>query len=148
MSYDDYDYDYDAAYEARMDAKADYEQDMAMEKSRAYKYNCGGFASYHGPCGASDCGSCRNGAPPWEEDEEEQSTQRSKLVIARKARGSILPGDCVRITTGFHFVKDGPRTGYFKYERLVGYGPGHADKAGQGSWPKGREFAPTELVAV
>lgn len=153
MSYDDYDYENDAAYEARMDAKADYEQDMATEKSHTYKYNCGGRANYSGPCGASDCGSCRNGAPPWEQDEdededEEQSTQVSKLVIARKARGRILPGDCVRITSGFTYVEDGPRTGYFKSESLVGYGPGHPDKAGKGTWPKGREFTPTEAVAV
>ena len=74
-----------------------------------------------------------------DEQEEELATRQSKLVIARKARGHILPGDCVRVTTGFSYKKNGPRTGYFKYEVRVGYGPGHGDKAGQGSWPKGRE---------
>jgi hypothetical protein len=138
-----HDYEDDSAYEARMDARAEYADEIAEERSRTYKYHCGGFASYSGPCGASDCGSCRNGAPPWEdeeEDDEERSVQRTKLVIARKARGHILPGDCVRVTSGFSYLKDGPRTGYFRHESLVGYGPGHSDKAGQGKWPKGREF--------
>jgi len=73
-----------------------------------------------------------------------------KLVIARKARGNILPGDCVQVTTGFSYEKDGPRTGYFRSERLVGFGPGHTGDpvfgslVGQGTWPKGREFTPTE----
>lgn len=52
------------------DAKAEYAAEMAEQKRRTYKYNCGGFASYHGPCGASDCGSCRNGPPPWEEEDD------------------------------------------------------------------------------
>lgn len=142
----------DEEYDRRMDLRDEYAAEMAEEKNRTYKYNCGGFSNYTGPCGASDCGSCRNGTPPWEEEEEdeEQTVSRSKLVIARKARGDILPGDCVQVTTGFSYEKDGPRTGYFKREELVGFGPGHigdpvwGSLVGQGTWPKGREFTPTE----
>jgi hypothetical protein len=144
----DYDYEDDARYEARMDARDEY----AEEKSHTYKYNCGGLSNYSGPCGASDCGSCRNGAPPWEEEDEEDEEQKNvssvKLVIARKARGSILPGDCVRVTSGFTYIEDGPRTGYYRSEALVGFGPGHigdpvfGSLVGQGTWPKGREYKP------
>ena len=64
-------YEHDEDYELRMDAKADYYNDMAFEASPSYKYHCGGHANYSGPCGASDCGDCRNGAPPWEEEEDQ-----------------------------------------------------------------------------
>lgn len=149
MSYEDYE----------EDNRAEYAQEMYEDKRQTYKYHCGGFSNYSGPCGASDCGSCRNGTPPWEEDEgkdegEKQTTSRSKLVIARKARGNILPGDCVRITSGFSYIEDGPRTGYFKWERLVGFGPGHigdpvfGSLVGQGTWPKGRKFIPTKKPEV
>lgn len=50
----------------------DYEDNMddlrrELRNYKTYKYNCGDRT-----CGAPDCGSCRNGPPPWEEDEEEE----------------------------------------------------------------------------
>lgn len=78
------------------------------------------------------------------QEAEERVAERTRLVIARKARidsayhrGSILPGDCVRVTTGFTYIPGGPRTGYYRREKLVGYGPGHGAKAGEGYWPVG-----------
>lgn len=94
-------------------------------------------------CGAYDCRACYGSAAESygydEEEEEELETTSTRYVVARKARGRILPGDLVRVTSGFSYEKDGPRTGYFRYETLVGYGPGHgSEKMGSGYWsPRG-----------
>lgn len=113
------------------DARAEYAAEMAEEKRRTYKYNCGGFASYYGPCGASDCGSCRNGPPPWEEEEEEEEhdvrtvriviarAPRSEAGRARREKNGIKPGDKIRVVSGFSYVEGGPRTGYYRYETLI-----------------------------
>lgn len=63
----------DARYEARMDAKRD------ESAQPTYFYNCGGPRAYDGPCGTPDCGYCRNGEMPYDdededEDEDEEST--------------------------------------------------------------------------
>jgi hypothetical protein len=62
-----------------------------------------------------------------------------KFVIARVARGRILPGDLLKVVSGFKYTSGGPRTGYFRRTYLVGYGPGHgSDQMGRGNWwPKG-----------
>ena len=73
-------YEHDEDYELRMDAKADYYNDMAFEADPSYKYHCGGFSNYSGPCGASDCGDCRNGAPPWEEDDVDEDEDEENTV--------------------------------------------------------------------
>ena len=52
-----------------------YENEYESDSPRHYPYNCGGYSAYDGPCGASDCGSCRNGPPPWEEEEEENEEE-------------------------------------------------------------------------
>lgn len=132
-----YEYENDETYERRANLRAEY----ARERSHSYRYHCG-----ERTCGASDCGSCRNGTPPWEEeDEEDRTAARSRLVIARKARGNILPGDCVRITSGYTYIQNGPRTGYFRREEIVGFGAGHRGDpvfgclVGQGTWPVNTE---------
>ena len=53
---------YDTRDQARADAQAEADTDEP-----GYRYHCGGHSNRTGPCGASDCGSCRNGLPPWEE---------------------------------------------------------------------------------
>jgi hypothetical protein len=109
--YDDDDYDYYRAEDAR-------------ERRRR-------------SCRAPSC-RCVSPCDAWYEDreepeEEEETTSRTRYVVARKARGSVLPGDLVAVTTGFTYEVDGPRTGYFKHERVVGYGPGHGpEKMGKG----------------
>jgi len=102
------------------------------------RYRCGGYSSYSGHCGATDCETCYPGGCEEPEEEEEHEVSKVRFVVARKARGKILPGDLVRVTSGFTYKKDGPRTGYFRWETLVGYGPRHGEKAGTGNWaPRG-----------
>lgn len=102
-----------------------------------YAYNCGDRT-----CGASDCGSCRNGAPPWEEEcagaEDDcpgcdsclEIVESNKYVIARaprteagrkrRAANGIEPGDRICVTRGFEYQRGGgPRTRYFYGERLI-----------------------------
>ena len=75
-------------------------------------------------CGAGDCRSCYpNGC---DEPEEDESAMTYKTVTARKARfvgkvGEIRVGDTVRVTSGFMYQKDGPRTGYLRkgYRRIA-----------------------------
>ena len=47
----------------RFDARDEY-------RRRRTPRGCGGFASYDGPCGATDCPSCYPGS--WDRDEEEE----------------------------------------------------------------------------
>lgn len=106
-----------------------------------YFYNCGDRT-----CGAPDCGSCRNGRAPWDEEcagPEDQcdgcefcseTVQTTKRVIARaprtekgrkrRERNGIKPGDTITVESGFHYQKNGPRLGYFRRERLVRRGQG------------------------
>lgn len=103
----------------------DYEDwDEEPEPRHTRRYNCGGFASYYGPCGATDCESCYPGGSDEDEDREETMTT-SKVVTARKARfvgkpNEIRPGDRVRVTSGFTYKSGGERTGYLRksYQRL------------------------------
>lgn len=44
--------------------------DDCDEPKRRTPRGCGGFASYHGPCGATDCPTCYPGS--WDRDEEEE----------------------------------------------------------------------------
>lgn len=75
-------------------------------------------------CREEDCEGC-------EDCTEEVST--TKTVVARKARGSILPGDLITVTSGFEYRVNGPRLGYFRRTYLAGYGPGHGpEKVGLG----------------
>lgn len=106
MSRYDYDYDYD-------------------RPARRNTYRCGGWASYYGPCGATDCESCYPGGCAEDEDREEEATT-SRIVKARKARyvgtfREIRPGDKVRVTSGFNYQPGGPRTGYLPkdYHRVM-----------------------------
>jgi hypothetical protein len=41
---------------------------------------------------------------------------RSAAGAARRARLGINPGDRIRVTTGFDYQVNGPRTGYFRNE--------------------------------
>jgi len=63
-----------------------------------------------------------------------KTVETSRYVVARKARGNLLPGDLVYVTRGFRYqINGGPRLGYYGSERLVGYGPGHGpEKMGRG----------------
>ena len=92
-----------------------------------YRYNCGGFASYDGPCGASDCGSCRNGPAPWEEEEEEacESSDYSSYRISSRDRAGINAGDLYVRVSGFEFIRGGRRTQYWANNTLVARGPSH-----------------------
>jgi hypothetical protein len=74
-------------------------------------------------------------------------------VVARKARGNILPGDLVVVGTGFEYqINGGPRLGYWKTERIVGYGPGHGpEQMGRGWGTRRGGFAahhPQHAAAV
>jgi hypothetical protein len=96
------------------------EHDEYEVTTSRYKYNCGGWASYSGPCGASDCGSCRNGSPD-EEEEEGGSTVSRLLHIAAKdyEYAGIRRGDLYTRTTGFSYITGGKRTGYMGAERRL-----------------------------
>lgn len=96
-----------------------------------HRYNCGGFASYNGPCGATDCilcGSGYSGEAYDAEDQEEEATS-CRVVTACKARfigksSEIKPGDRVQVTGGFTYTRGGARTGYLrKSYRRVSKGP-------------------------
>ncbi|MDB4278050.1 hypothetical protein N9917_00310 [Deltaproteobacteria bacterium] len=92
------------------------------------------------PYGDDDRDEGCNGEGPYEDCEGcedcTEEVSRTKYVLARKARGRILPGDLVRVTTGFSFQRNGgPRLGYFKRESIHGYGPGHGpEQMGKGNW--------------
>lgn len=110
----------------------------APERTPRYKYNCGGLASWSGPCGASDCGSCRNGPAPWEEDDDDdeddddndETAETFSLYIASRDNAytggkAIGKGDLYERTTGFKYVDGGERTGYLDPKcRLVARAPG------------------------
>ena len=138
----DYDYDYedDRAYEARLDA--------AAERGRTtYRYNCGGRANYNGPCGASDCGSCRNGAPPWAEEDgegEQTSSWTCSYRIASKDGVSIKKGDLYRRTTRFTYIEGGRRTGYEALKMLVARGPAH-EHHDPATWESGMKHRELQL---
>jgi hypothetical protein len=74
------------------------------------------------------CDLCNYYADDVDPDEQEQTVETVKYVIARKARkvgtpSEIRPGDRVRVTSGFTYEPNGPRTGYFRHYRMVGRGP-------------------------
>lgn len=104
-----------------------YDYDDAPRTRRTHTFNCGGWASYNGPCGAYDCASCYPGGCGSENTEpEEQETRTSRTVTARKARyvgtsREIRPGDKVRVTSGFTYEPNGRRTGYLpkRYQRIA-----------------------------
>jgi len=77
----------------------------------------------------------------YEEEEETIEVRNCRYVVARKARRNILPGDLVCVTTGFDYIEGGPRLGYVRHERIVGWGPGHTTLVGSGNWEKRGEFA-------
>ena len=104
------------------------------EAPRTARYHCGGPGSYNGSCGATDCGTCYPGGC-WDEDEseseededKEHTTYTTKIVTVRKARvdcqhRQILVGDKAMVTTGFTYVKGGPRC-YFRTYHLWSRGP-------------------------
>lgn len=98
-------------------------------RPRRKTYRCGGYAAYSGHCGATDCETCYPGCSSYDEDEgEELSVETAKTVTARKGRfvgttSEIRPGDRVRVTSGFGYERNGPRTGYFRSYRRVSKGP-------------------------
>jgi len=81
-----------------------------------------GYGEY--PCGSQDCSNC-NYPERWEEDGPRSGrSEHVKVVTARKARvdengNQILPGDRVRVVTGFYFQENGPRGNYFRREQKV-----------------------------
>jgi len=138
-----YDYD-DEEYDRRQDIRDEYAAEMAEEKGRTYKYNCGGASSWSGPCGASDCGSCRNGAPPWEEDDSEENSEEnserswlaesgysfddgtwSKVARVRKhtcrrdhADGTVRKGDEYTVTTA-RYIDDDSGESHLAHRKTV-----------------------------
>ena len=123
----------------RDDDRDDARAEARAERARtSYRYNCGGASSWSGPCGASDCGSCRNGPAPWEEDEDDEdededaeTAETFSLYIASRdyaytGGACISKGDLYERTTGFTYVDGGERTGYLDPERrLVARSPAH-----------------------
>jgi hypothetical protein len=72
-----YDEDEDEEYDRRQDLRDEYAAEMAEEKSQGYKYHCSDRM-----CGASDCGNCRNGAPPWEAEDDDGSIDTERPWLA------------------------------------------------------------------
>jgi len=106
------------------------DSDLAAEGYRQRpRYRCGGWASYSGPCGARDCESCYPGYDPFEDAEPETGEAETfKTVTAHKPRfvgttSEIKPGDRVCVRSGFCYVVNGPRTGYFRSYRRLTKGP-------------------------
>lgn len=105
------------------------DRDEAEYAPRRRRYSCGGFASYNGPCGATDCRSCYPDGGQYEaesEAEERTSKVQVKVVTARKARPAlgIKVGDKVRVTSSYTYQVNGPRTGYTHSYVRVAKGPG------------------------
>lgn len=57
--------------------------------------------------------------PYCEEEETEKEVTRTRVVVARKARGGVRPGDLVQVTDGFTYEPNGKRTGYLARRSLV-----------------------------
>ena len=53
------------------------------------------------------------------DEETEKEVTRTRVVVARLARGTISPGDLVEITDGFTYEPGGKRTGYIARRSLV-----------------------------
>ncbi len=107
----------------------DVNDDYAEERSaRRFRFNCGGAASYDGPCGAPDCSSCRNGADEddvelegalaradsagYTVDVEDGSAMKTISTKVRTARrdhkgGAIMKGDRYRETVRRTIFEDG-----------------------------------------
>jgi hypothetical protein len=103
----------------------DYDYDRPARRTR---YRCGGYGSYYGHCGATDCETCYPGCSDREEEEPEGKVEVFKTVKARKARNvgqynEIKVGDTVRVTSGFDYERGGPRIGYFRTYTRIAKGP-------------------------
>ena len=95
---------------------------MVRSFSRGYG-GCGGWSSYDGPCGATDCSSCH---PEGEGGSEEKTTETRTYHIARGPHRGIEPGDLYVRVTGFTYDEGGARTGYLSPRKvLVANPPGH-----------------------
>lgn len=94
-----------------------------------------------------------------DEEEEEKVVSTRKTVIARaprsevgrmrRARNGIRVGDKIQVVSGFSYIVDGPRTGYFCGETLIERGPAWSaleiekceiDQRARNSW-KGSTFS-------
>lgn len=102
----------------------DYDCDERPARRRAYR--CGGYGSYYGHCGATDCETCYPGGSDREDEDREEEVVISKTRTARKARYigtslEIRPGDTVRVVSGFSYKPGGPRTAYLpkSYTRIA-----------------------------
>ena len=104
-----------------------------------YKFHCGGAANWSGPCGASDCGTCRNGPAPWEDDDTETcelATTRTLHIASKPYRSTkhggrvIKAGDLYERETGFEYLIGGERTGYLSAGRkLIARAPANGGPA-------------------
>lgn len=99
---------------------------MSRSFSRGYGRShggCGGWSSYDGPCGATDCSNCH---PEGDGDGGEKTTETRTYHIARTAQAGIEPGDLYFRVTGFTYDEGGARTGYLNPRKvLVANPPGH-----------------------
>jgi hypothetical protein len=92
---------------------------------------CGGFSSYYGPCGATDCSSCHPEGDG--ESEKAVTTETRTYHIARHVHTqefgrNIEPGDLYFRVTGFTYEEGGARTGYLTPVKVyVASPPGHKD---------------------
>jgi hypothetical protein len=99
------------------------------------RYRCGGYASYDGHCGATDCDTCYPGGCDEEDEDRVEETTTRKRVIARKARSDrggneIRPGDTVVVFGGFSYIPGGPRVGYLPKTYLrIAKGPAWTEEA-------------------
>lgn len=105
-------------------------------------YRCGGYASDYGHCGANDCLTCYPGGCSEDDEDREETSETIRYRRARKARpyAGILPGDLIKVTSGFSYKPKGERTGYLskRYARIA-KGPRHPDY-------DARAFAKTYLL--
>lgn len=101
--------------------------ELADDLGFVWSRKAGGYVDPDEFCSECGGGLSRNtfGADFDCECDQEKETCTVKVVIARKDRknGCIRKGDKIRVTSGFTYIVDGPRTGYFRNEVLLERGP-------------------------
>ena len=82
-------------------------------------YRCGGFSSWYGPCGASDCLSCHPRGYDYDDDDDDDGPEicgihRTTVQTAAKDYPSVLPqysiakGQRYRKTVIRYYTNGGP----------------------------------------
>ena len=66
------------------------------------KYRCGGFSSYTGHCGATDCEDCYPGCSAYSEDDQEVETVEANISITLKLDATRFPSQDAEIQKALH----------------------------------------------